>query len=45
MMHRAAFRLTFLSAVFGVLAGNMVLGEAVAPSLAAALALIGYRTY
>ena len=36
----AAF--TFLSPVFGVAAGNMMLGEAFTPSLAAALALIAF---
>ena len=36
----AAF--TFLAPVFGVLAGNLMLGEAFTPSLAAALALIAF---
>jgi drug/metabolite transporter (DMT)-like permease len=36
---------TFLSPVFGVLAGNLVLGEAFTPSLAAALALIAFGIY
>jgi drug/metabolite transporter (DMT)-like permease len=33
---------TFLSPVFGVLAGNLLLGEAITPSLVAALALIAF---
>jgi drug/metabolite transporter (DMT)-like permease len=36
---------TFLSPVFGVMAGNLVLGEAFTPSLAAALALIAFGIY
>ena len=36
---------TFLSPVFGVLAGNLMLGEAFTPSLAAALALIAFGIY
>jgi drug/metabolite transporter (DMT)-like permease len=36
---------TFLSPVFGVMAGNLMLGEAFTPSLAAALALIAFGIY
>lgn len=36
---------TFLSPVFGVLAGNLMLGEAFTPSLAAALALVAFGIY
>lgn len=36
---------TFLSPVFGVVAGNLMLGEAFTPSLAAALALIAFGIY
>jgi drug/metabolite transporter (DMT)-like permease len=36
---------TFLSPVFGVMAGNVLLGEAFTPSLAAALALIAFGIY
>ena len=36
---------TFLSPVFGVLAGNILLGEAFTPSLAAALALVAFGIY
>jgi drug/metabolite transporter (DMT)-like permease len=36
---------TFLSPVFGVLAGNIMLGEAFTPSLAAALALVAFGIY
>src|SRR5205814_737763 len=36
---------TFLSPVFGVMAGNLMLGEAFPPSLAAALALIAFGIY
>jgi drug/metabolite transporter (DMT)-like permease len=36
---------TFLSPVFGVLAGNLVLGEAFTPSLGAALALVAFGIY
>lgn len=36
---------TFLSPVFGVAAGNLMLGEAFTPSLAAALALIAFGIY
>ena len=36
---------TFLSPVFGVLAGNLMLGEAFTPSLAVALALIAFGIY
>jgi drug/metabolite transporter (DMT)-like permease len=36
---------TFLSPVFGVLAGSLMLGEAFTPSLAAALALIAFGIY
>ena len=36
---------TFLSPVFGVMAGSLMLGEAFTPSLAAALALIAFGIY
>jgi drug/metabolite transporter (DMT)-like permease len=36
---------TFLSPVFGVVAGNLMLGEAFTPSLAAALVLIAFGIY
>jgi drug/metabolite transporter (DMT)-like permease len=36
---------TFLSPVFGVLAGNLILGEAFTASLAAALALVAFGIY
>ena len=36
---------SFLSPVFGVLAGNILLGEAFTPSLAAALALVAFGIY
>jgi drug/metabolite transporter (DMT)-like permease len=36
---------TFLSPVFGVLAGNLMLGEAFTPSLAAALVLVAFGIY
>jgi drug/metabolite transporter (DMT)-like permease len=36
---------TFLSPVFGVMAGNFMLGEAFTPSLAAALTLIAFGIY
>jgi drug/metabolite transporter (DMT)-like permease len=36
---------TFLSPVFGVLAGSLILGEAFTPSLAAALALVAFGIY
>ena len=36
---------TFLSPVFGVMAGNLMLGEAFTPSLAAALLLIAFGIY
>jgi drug/metabolite transporter (DMT)-like permease len=36
---------TFLSPVFGVMAGNLILGEAFTASLAAALALIAFGIY
>jgi drug/metabolite transporter (DMT)-like permease len=36
---------TFLSPVFGVLAGNLMLGEAFTPSLAAALTLVAFGIY
>jgi drug/metabolite transporter (DMT)-like permease len=36
---------TFLSPVFGVMAGNLMLGEAFTPSLATALALIAFGIY
>lgn len=36
---------TFLSPVFGVVAGNLMLGEAFTPSLAVALALIAFGIY
>jgi drug/metabolite transporter (DMT)-like permease len=36
---------TFLSPVFGVIAGSLMLGEAFTPSLAAALALIAFGIY
>ena len=36
---------TFLSPVFGVVAGSLMLGEAFTPSLAAALALIAFGIY
>ena len=36
---------TFLAPVFGVIAGNVMLGEAFTPSLAAALALVAFGIY
>ena len=36
---------TFLSPVFGVVAGNLMLGEAFTPSLAVALVLIAFGIY
>jgi drug/metabolite transporter (DMT)-like permease len=36
---------TFLSPVFGVLAGNLMLGEAFTASLAASLALVAFGIY
>jgi len=36
---------TFLSPVFGVMAGNLMLAEPFTPSLAAALALIAFGIY